>query len=611
MISKKAQKVLNDLELNHNHSWAQEVIMRNKNNLNCIAIKYRGVKITYQEMFDEATKYAKALKALGYDKGDEVPVCMSNTPEFAYMMLAVSMIGGILNSFPEWADKDYLKFIINHSKSKNVFVTDKEYPLMKEALEESNASNIVVFSVTDSLYKNLKGEPVDPYKEIDDKFYPFVNRINEIEDYTSKNVMDVKDFKRLGDNISMANVHACVSLYDPFTITYSSGSTGRPKAILQPVRSYMTISRFKDHDVSGMPKMRNMTILAHIPTYTHVVLTTSYSDVFFEQCTVAPEPIYQKEAYPYTLLINEPNQVCSSPGFNTYLANLLTFDENWKHVKFPYLAIPTVTGEELKPGQEKYFNKVAREHDFGIDKLPRPLGPVSYSIGGGTSETSGIFFTLFKEHMRKLSFFKHQEIGLQTAGMALVDVIDENGNSCEIGQEGMIIVSSPCNMNGYYYEKELDKDCFMYDYKGNKWLKVGAYGIKLDNKGNIRMAGRLHDDFILGDIKIPVFKFEDVVQKDTKNILAAHAFFYEESNELVIFVEQSPFSKENFKALEESIYNRLNKVFNKEVMDNVIIKQVDPSLGVPLAPSGKADRNALKALYTPSLEKAMTLKLEK
>ena len=145
MISKKAQKVLNDLELNHNHSWAQEVIMRNKNNLSSIAIKYRGVKITYQEMFDEATKYAKALRALGYSKGDIVPVCMSNTPEFAYMMLAVSIIGGILNSFSEWADKDYLKFIINHSKSKNVFVTDKEYPLMKEALEESNISNIVAF----------------------------------------------------------------------------------------------------------------------------------------------------------------------------------------------------------------------------------------------------------------------------------------------------------------------------------------------------------------------------------------------------------------------------------------------------------------------------------
>lgn len=46
-------------------------------------------------------------------------------------------------------------------------------------------------------------------------------------------------------------------------------------------------------------------------------------------------------------------------------------------------------------------------------------------------------------------------------------------------------------------------------------------------------------------------------------------------------------------------------------MDNVIIKQVDPNLGVPLAPSGKTDRKALKALYTPRLEKATTLKLEK
>ncbi len=55
-------------------------------------------------------------------------------------------------------------------------------------------------------------------------------------------------------------------------------------------RSYITLSRFKESDVSGMPSMRGLTVLAHIPTYTHMDLTCSISDTFFEKCTLALEP---------------------------------------------------------------------------------------------------------------------------------------------------------------------------------------------------------------------------------------------------------------------------------------------------------------------------------
>ena len=82
--------VLLDLEKNHNHSWALEVIDRNKNNLDAPAIYYRGRNITYAEMFNSAKNYAKSLKSMGYKKGDEIPVCVANTPEFIYLFLAIS-----------------------------------------------------------------------------------------------------------------------------------------------------------------------------------------------------------------------------------------------------------------------------------------------------------------------------------------------------------------------------------------------------------------------------------------------------------------------------------------------------------------------------------------
>ena len=71
----------------------------------------------------------------------------------------------------------------------------------------------------------------------------------------------------------------------------------------------------------------------------------------------------------------------------------------------PFLMIPTVTGEACSRGEEKFFNYTARKHKFGVSKLPYPLAPVTFSIGGGTTESSGIFVTLYKK--KNMYFLKN------------------------------------------------------------------------------------------------------------------------------------------------------------------------------------------------------------
>ena len=146
-----------------------------------------------------------------------------------------------------------------------------------------------------------------------------------------------------------------VDLNDISTITYTSGTTspGRPKGVIQSNRSYITLSRFKESDVSGMPTMKNLTVLAQIPTYTHMELSCAISDTLYCGCTIALEPFYDKDFFPCSLVINKPNFVCASTGFWGNLCKLLNFDESWKHVNMPYLMIPTVTGEGCSVGEEK------------------------------------------------------------------------------------------------------------------------------------------------------------------------------------------------------------------------------------------------------------------
>ena len=533
----KVQLALEDLRKNRNHSLYVEIYNQNRKNLDKVAISYRGNNITYRTLFEKVDTYSAALKILGYKKGSEIPICISNSPEFIYMFLAISRIGAMMNSFGPHFDRDYLKEILNSSKSPTVFITDDNYEEIKDVVENSNIKSIVMFSLADSL-PIVDGEHKDLYSAFDDPFKSFTSQVERFKSESKLLVISQKRFEEFGENYIniMRNeglnnqdiferLTSKVGLDEPYTITYTSGTTdsGRPKAVLHAVRSYMTLARFKDPDVSGMPKMKNIRTLAHIPTYSHTILTTSIVDPLYLGCTVCPEPIYDKNFFPYSIAINKPNMVTATEVFWDSFCKTLTFDERFKNMKFPELYIPIVIGEALSPGEEKFFNKVSREHKFGTGRVPFPISPVTFSIGGGTCESSGVFVTLFKALQEKLPqySFKDRTIGLTPLACANVDVIRKDGSSCETGECGEIVIGGNCTMIGYYKNPELTEKIMYTSKNGKKYLKIGAIGRKLDKKPRIQMLGRMTDIVKLSDGTVyPLYKIEEAVLKDTKMIMS-------------------------------------------------------------------------------------------
>ena len=110
----KTDNILQELEKNSNHSWYQELYNRNKDNLDDVALIYRGNDITYGEMFNKIKEYAKSMKTMGLDSSSEIPVCMSNCPEIIYVLGAASMIGASVNIFGSSFPEDYILEIINN-----------------------------------------------------------------------------------------------------------------------------------------------------------------------------------------------------------------------------------------------------------------------------------------------------------------------------------------------------------------------------------------------------------------------------------------------------------------------------------------------------------------
>ena len=601
-ISAKAKKVLLDLDKNHNTSFAVETFLRSEKFIDSIAINYRGNNFTYGYLWKKVFAYAKSLKSLGFGEDSEIPVCVSNMPEFVYLFLAANLIGAKLNVFGKWFDDDYTKFILNNSGSSTVFVSDDIYDKIKDKVDASMIKNIVVFSLADSLKNG------NPYQEIDDMFHPklFESKFSDIKENSSKTVFSTLDFEKIGSNY-LQNVVADSCLDTPAIITYTSGTTspGVPKAVLHSNRSYMTISRFKDKDITSLTSMDGVKVLHQVPTYTHMNLC-SFTDSLFHGCEMCLEPVYDKDFFKYSAIMYQPNYQPSTFAFNYELCYALEHDEdfrklcdglsghNYRNGQLGNLIAPTIVGEGLDKGSEKYFNKVARKHRFGVDKLHFP---VCYSIGGGTGEASGVFTTLFKEYLSKMPpyVFSKDSLGINPLPFAEVVTINKDGNYCKANEPGIIGINSPCNMVGYYYQDKLpklkDENPFMEMHDGKRYLIMNNVGI-ITPTGSLKIKDRLGNEMVLSDgTKIPLYQVSDCILSDTKNIMSGSIVKINDEiigEAYVMHIVLQPGVKNKDKVL-NGIARRLNSVFSKEVLDRLYIRIRSNEEAFPITPSGKRD----------------------
>lgn len=616
-LSKKVKKVLDSIEKNNNNSWAMFMFERtlSVNAMDKVAILYRGNKITYAEMYAKAFEYAKSLKAMGVKKGDQVPVCISNVPEYLYLLLACSFVGATIHLVGSWFDKDYLKDILNKTDSKIMFLTEDKFEEISDIIEDSKIEKPILLSLGDSLMKDRNGKPFNPYQVLDGKTHVFESRFSEIKEKSSKPVINQNEFLELGKDYK-GEVLENVGLDDISTISYTSGTTvkGCPKGVKHSNRVYITVSRFKNPDVSGMPEMKDLITQYEVPVYSHTNLS-NVTDTLYCSCTYAAEPFAENDFFLKSLLINKTNY-CQSPlGRWMHLGKELCKEEN-KDVKLTQLIMADVVGESCSPGEEKFLNRVSREHKFGTKKLPFPLSPVTISMGGGTCEGGGIFFTLFHDlQQKRLGLLsKKYSLGLMPVPMVDYEVLNLDGDYCKINEPGILVVNSPANMSGYTNEN-FNSFAYTYDKYGKQWLTMGTLVYKADPKfGSIKMKGRVNDFvFLKEDHSIfPTYIIEEAISKDTKNVMSCAVVKLKDDN-YVCHIEKQPNSTKSMESILKSCAMRLKSSVPSEIYERIYFRIRNYEEGFPLAESGKRDFEELKhedniedMIYVADAEKVMT-----
>ena len=585
----KVEAALKEIEEKRNYAWDLDIETRNKSNLNKEALFYRGKVITFGELFEKRDCVAKALKQAGVKKGDAIAICMSNTPEFIYSLMAISEVGAEATIFGEGFDKEYIEEILKGCTDKVFFATDKKYEKIKDILRNKQFNHKVISSLTDSLPNGI-----DPYYELDRDFYDFSNRIPSLK-REDKNIRSFKEFVNFGKDYS-GPIRETVTLDDDFLRSFTSGSTrkGLPKQIVHPHRSLITMTRFHDADLSGLPAMNNVRMLAHIPTYSNTDVITSISDPLSQGCSVALEPIYDIRFHNRSLVINKPNAIPSTTSFLIHSAK--TFEKEFPNEKMEQAYIVIAVGEPTSKGEERFINKWLKSVKAGTKRVPFPLSPVTLSLGGGDCEHGGIYFTLFHALRQKVSLSK-ETYGLTPFKCVEEVILDRNGNHITDGSVGRLGAIGPTTMKRYDGNEEATNKFFIKDVNGKVYGDTKAWASK-NKKGNTIMHGRMGSEFHLSTgEEIAPYVISESVQEDYLNVLSCEVINVktEEGVEIpVVHIELQPDAKDIMPVVLMDAKEKLDSLLPRELSDKVVFRFHSNEDEFQITGSGKRSLNALE-----------------
>ena len=601
--AKKTLQALDDVYNNINCSWYDAAYERNKECLDKTGIHYRGNKLSKKYMFDRARDIAASLKVNGVKKGDIFPACVSNVPDLVTLLLATSYIGARIHIFNSDFAPEYIEKIINHCDTDFIFVSDDQYEKIKNILPQTKITKKILLSLADHLpFKFPK-----KYKDLNipEELYKFENKIPNFKK-DDKDIITMDEFIKEGEKFPKDKVKdKNPSIYDEFTITHSSGSTrpGMPKAIPHKVLSYITMMRFHDPDMLGLPDLSTISGLAHIPPISDTNLKSSISDIIGQRSIIACEPIYGANTFIYSLMMNEPNFCTATKSSWIQLSKDILYKNEFKNLKMPYLALPISVGESIEINERNLIDKVLKKCKAGsecLKKLKLPLFHTYIGEGGGRTESSGIFYTVFQSLFEKINKFrlKKEKYGMAPCTFADVAIINEQGLECNINEIGELCAKSSCEMSDgkYYFEEDNEESLKLTDAYDRIWPRFEVYAYR-NELGNIIIKGRKGNEFKVDNNKIPEFIISDIVLSDRKNILSCEVINY--NNIPIVNIEFNPtiYKNKNRNQLIANLLYKIDRDFKyllpEQLSNNIVYRIIDDNNKFPLTGCAKRDCQAL------------------
>ena len=427
--------------------------------------------ITYQDLLDETSRCANALKELGVTKGDRVAIYMPMIPELPAAMLACARIGAPFTVVFGGFSAEALSGRINDSQAKVLITADGGYRKGTIVSLKKNADEAVAQTTTIEkvLVVQRTKQQIGWSDGRDVWWHDIVARQPVV---CEPEALDAEHM-----------------LY----LLYTSGTTAKPKGIVHTTGGYLTgvatthklVFDIKDDDVYWCAAD-----IGWVTGHSYIVfgpLANGATSVIYEGTPDFPD----KDRW-WSII-------------ETYKVSVL------------YCA-PTAIRTFMKWGAE-YVQK----HDLRslrlLGSVGEPINPEAWlwyqeHIGGGRcpivdtwwmTETGSILIT----PLPGITTTKPGSATFPFPGIK-ADVVDEEGTSVPLGQAGYLVISRPwpAMLRGIYNDDARYRETYWNKYPGRYFAGDGA---KRDTEGYFWLMGRVDDVMKISGHRISTTEVESAM----------------------------------------------------------------------------------------------------
>ncbi len=442
------------------------------------AFNYFDHRITYREFFSNIDLVARGLREFGVKDGDIVTICLPNMPEAIYVFYACNKIGAVADIIHPLSSKEQVKFYLQESKSRYLFLVDFNYEKLRDIIPETLVYKTILVSPRESMplalsigYALTRGIKTKKPRHYEHEYLSW------------------KDFLIYG-SLNKKEYSAKVKSNDLALILHSGGTTGTPKGIMISNYSFNAIAQQGAVNVIDVrPQDKIVTILPIFHGFglgicVHTPLCLGVETILM--------PEYDANRFYKIWKKDKPHVILGVPTLWEAMMSNKKFD----NVDLSNLKYIISGGDYLRIPQEFRINKFLHEHGAKVNILK----------GYGMTESVAATCYTFPGTNEPGS------IGIPMVGNSYKICDPETSKELPLGEEGEICVNGPTLMMGYLNNKEeTDKILRRHD-DGDLWLHTGDIGYIALN-GVVYYTQRLKRMIVVSGFNVYPAQIEEVISK--------------------------------------------------------------------------------------------------
>ncbi|MDR5879763.1 AMP-binding protein [Caballeronia sp. LZ032] len=393
-----------------------------------------GNVLSFRALRDDCRALATRFEAAGLKPGDVVSVFMGNGIQTARLLLAAMYSGLVANPLNLLCQPSQVRYIVEHSDTRLIFVADDTHETVAEALK-SMARDIAV-----------------------------VRTSPDAADLPAIPVLASSTMPPPGDDATQI-VAKGADPADTALLMYTSGTTGAPKGVLLSHRSLLA-------------NMRNISAEHRLCEDDRVLVSL---------------PLYHINGLVVALLtpLQHGGSAVMTPRFSarTFWREASQHGCTWINV------VPTIVAYLLNGESAQGFDlsalKFCRSASAALPADHHRAFEARFGIGvietmGMTETAAPAFSNPYDPALRRIG-----SIGLPSGGEA--KIVDPEGRECAANETGELVLRGGQLMSGYYKRPEETRNAFTAD----GWLHSGDLGYR-DEAGFFYINGRAKELIIKG-----------------------------------------------------------------------------------------------------------------